>query len=86
MPDGLSALVGHIVNALAMCGVAAIAFLVGKTVRSKTALKPAQSPLQQKMREHITERAKIEQEAIQDALDHDDAAQRLAELGNERRR
>ena len=85
MPEGISALVGHIINALAMVGVAALAFMVGKLMRKKSAQMASEGIIAAQMRVHIDQEAKRRQTEIQEALSDDDPAAQLEKLGNRRR-
>ena len=87
MPDMVGEIIGRIIDALAMIGAAGLVFAIIRGLRKTNGFGEvsAQSSADQKLRQHIDERAKRQQEAIERAVNGDDAAEELAVLGNQRR-
>ena len=83
----MSALVGQVVNALALVGVAAIVALIIRLWLSKReqAQNLSESIVAAQLRAHIGEQSKTQQRAIREALQGESPAEQLAKLGNTRR-
>ena len=81
----MSDLIGHVVNALALAGMAGLVYIAIRLLIRKTREVSSESPADENLRQHISQQAKTEQRAIERAVNSDDAPDALADLGNRRR-
>ena len=87
MPDMMGAIIGRVIDALAIIGGVGLVFALIKGLRRTDGFREvaAQSSVDQNLRHHIDEQAKRQQTAIERAVNGDDPADELADLGNLRR-
>lgn len=78
-------MIGHLVDLLVLAGAVALAFLAYRLGRAQCVQEPSQSRLGEKVKADALEAVERHQEAVDAALESEDPAKRLADLGNERR-
>jgi hypothetical protein len=78
-------MIGHLVDLLVLVGAAVMAVLAYRLGASQWAQKPPRTAVGEKVKADTLEAVERHQEAVTAALESEDPAQALADLGNERR-